>query len=53
MFSVDKGTGFAFTLRGGDHLQSQRGFTRRLWPVNLNNTAHRQAASAKGDIKRK
>ena len=53
VFSVDKRTGFAFTLRGSDNLQRQRCFTGGFWPVDFDDTAHWQAASAQRDIQRK
>ncbi|MNC21887.1 hypothetical protein D3C75_698740 [compost metagenome] len=50
VLGIDKRTRFTFTLSGGDNLQSQRRFTRRLWPVDFNDTPHWQATGPQSDI---
>ena len=52
VFRIDERTGFTFALRRGDNLQRQRRFTGGFWPVDFDNTAHWQAASAQRDIQR-
>ena len=53
VFGIDERTGFTFTLRCGDNLQRQGGFTGRFRPVDLDDTAHWQTAGAERNIQRK
>ena len=53
VFCIDKRTGFTFALCGSNHLQRQGCFTGGFWPVDLDDTPHRQTARTQCDIQRK